>query len=80
MTAGARRYAAVLAEAAAGLRTSDARYAKAAWHAVRGLALAGLGRKAEAVAAGERAMALAPSGFDALESRAWESYLARIHA
>jgi hypothetical protein len=78
--AGAKRYAGVLAEADAGLRTSDARYAKAAWHTVRGMALAGLGRKAEAVAAGKRAMALVPAGFDALESPAWESYLARIHA
>ena len=78
--AAQRRYLAVLAQADAGLRRSDARYVKAAWHAVRGLALAGLGRKIEAVAAGTRATTLVPEGFDALESPAWPSYLARIHA
>ena len=78
--AGEKRYRALLAEADAGLRGSDARYVKAAWHAVRGLALAGLGQKAAAVAAGKRAIALVPDGFDALEGPAWPSYLARIHA
>ena len=77
---GAARFRALVAEADAGLRDSEVRYVDAAWHAVRGMALAGLGRKQEAVAAGKRAVALVPEGFDALESPHWLSYLARIHA
>jgi TolB-like protein/Flp pilus assembly protein TadD len=78
--AAEKRYRALLAEADASLRSIDSRYAKAAWHAVRGLTLAGLGRKREAVDAGRRAIDLVPEDFDALESPAWQAYLARIHA
>ena len=78
--AAQQRYRALVTDADAALLASDSRYTTAGWHAVRGLALAGLGQKAEAVAAGKRAMALVPEGSDALEWAAWPSYLARIHA
>ena len=78
--AAEKRYRALLAEADAGLRVIEARYVKAAWHAVRGLVLAGLDRQTEAVAASRRAIELVPAGFDALESPAWSAYLARVYA
>jgi serine/threonine-protein kinase len=53
---------------------------QAAWHAARGLALAGLGRKSEAVVEGQRAATLIPTAKDAFEGPYWQVYLARIHA
>jgi serine/threonine-protein kinase len=76
----AKIYSAVLAEADAKLREAVNPYVLAAWHAARGTALAGLGRKAEAVAAGQRAVALVPISKDGFEGYSWTGYLARIHA
>jgi serine/threonine-protein kinase len=76
----AKIYTAVVAEADGKLREAVNPYVLAAWHAARGVALAGLGRKAEAVAEGERAVALVPISKDGFEGYSWPGYLARIHA
>lgn len=53
---------------------------RAALHAVRGMAEAGLGESRAAVVDGERAAALIPEASDAIDGPAWQRYLARIHA
>jgi TolB-like protein len=79
--AGAKKlYQSVVDEADAKLSAAENPYVLAAWSAARGMALAGLGRKAEAVTAGERAVALVPISKDGFEGPAWPAYLARIHA
>jgi TolB-like protein/Flp pilus assembly protein TadD len=78
--AAATLYGAIVAEADKQLHAAVNPYVQAAWHAARGIALAGLGRKAEAVAEGERAIAIIPLGKDAFEGPYWPVYLARIHA
>lgn len=53
---------------------------RAALHAVRGMAEAGLGDKQAAVADGKRAATLIPEASDAIDGPAWQRYLARIYA
>ncbi|MBS0590741.1 MAG: hypothetical protein JSR65_08900, partial [Proteobacteria bacterium] len=55
-------------------------YVAAAWHSVLGLACAGLGSRAEAVAEGKQAIDLIPESKDAYEGPLWVDYLAQIHA
>ncbi|MBS0557644.1 MAG: hypothetical protein JSR27_09565 [Proteobacteria bacterium] len=55
-------------------------YVAAAWHSVLGLACAGIGERAEAVAAGKQAVALIPESKDAYEGPLWLDYLAQIYA
>ena len=76
----AKLYREVMDESDKELRTAANPYVQAAWHAVRGLALAGLGRKVDAVAEGQRAVTLIPTSKDAFEGPYWPVYLSRIHA
>jgi TolB-like protein len=78
--AAEKRYRALIADADKGLAAGGSRYVNASWNTVRGTALAGLGKKAEAVAAGQRAMQLVTVDADKLDGPAFVSYLAHIHA
>lgn len=52
----------------------------AAWHGAQGMALAGLGREDEAVAAVNRAIAMIPSSKDRLDGPSWLDALAKIYS
>ena len=77
----AQIYRDVQARAAAALGAKPANpNVEAAWHAVLGLADAGLGERDEAVAEAQRAVALIPESKDAFEGPYWQDYLAQVYA
>ena len=53
---------------------------QAAWHAISGLAEAGLGERDKAVAEGKKATELIPESNDRFEGPYWQDYLAQIYA
>jgi serine/threonine-protein kinase len=77
----AQIYRDVQARAAAALGAKPANpNVEAAWHAVLGLADAGLGERNEAVAEAQRAVGLIPESKDAFEGPCWQDYLAQVYA
>ena len=67
-------YAAVEAQARAGLAGQNNRYTEGAWRLARAWALAGLGRKDEAIAEAERGAAAAPMELDAIDGTTFQEY------
>lgn len=55
-------------------------HVEAAWYGAHAMALAGLGRNDEAVAAANRAVALVPSFKDRLDGPSWQDVLAKVYA
>ena len=72
-------FTAVEAQASAALAGHNNPYTEGAWHLVRAWALAGLGRKAEAVAEADRGAAAAPIDKDAVDGSAFEEYRAQTY-